>query len=561
MNNVVAGLFIIIVFTVLAAQDTASLQQAPKAEAVTAGKPNLYPIEQIPGPDTTKIPALDFKNTDIRDILRGIGMQYGINLFLEPDVSGNLSFYLTDITVKRAIDFIVKRGGFAYSVENGIVKVYKYTQPPPPAAKKPEATFRTHDGLVDIDAKDAALRDIAQKFVDSAGLNVVVDAKADREVTCHLKNLKPNKALKVLCEGNGIDMSQSDGVFYLSKPNWAEDKQEASSGQLKRLSLTVSKDKAISIEVNNAGLDQVIRSIVVQSGINVIVYENITGTVTAKFDSIGLEDVLRFLLQNTKFTFWKDRNIYFIGSREMSQQKTTLVIPLRHIMAEEENINKILPPNIAKEAIVKFDKEHNGVIVIGSFDVVAQAQEFIEKIDKPIPQVLIEALVVDFNLNKIKDFGLTMFTQTAKDSAGSWSNERYLPSVDLKPSLKRTQRILDEILNSLGIKQIIDLPSNFRSNIRALESAAIVKVHSTPQIATINGNAASITIGETRYYKLKKETQAPVVNNTSVIGTDERFEIIKFNTALQVTPWVMDDGYVMVKIHPEFNTVRPRMKS
>ena len=350
---------------------------------------------------------LDFKNTDIRDILRGIGMQYNINIFLEPDVTGSLSFYLTDMSVKKAIDFIVKRGNFAYTVENGIVKVFKYTQPPPPPPKKPEALFRVHDGLVDLDAKAVWLRDIAQNFVDSAGLNVVVDAKADKEVTCHLKNLKPDKAIKVLCEGNSLEASLSDGVYYVSKPAWGEDKTDAAaSGQLKRLSLTVSKSNTVSIEVNNAALDQVIRNIVVQSGINVVVYENITGTVTAKFDSIGLEDVLRFLLQNTKFTFWKDKNIYFIGSREMSQQKTTLVIPLRHIMADEEAINKVLPPNIAKEAIIKFDKEHNAIIVIGSFDVVAQAQEFIEKIDKPVPQVLIEALVVDFNLNKIKEYGL-----------------------------------------------------------------------------------------------------------------------------------------------------------
>jgi type II secretory pathway component GspD/PulD (secretin) len=524
---------------------------APRQMDTAGAKVNLYPLEQIPGPDSIKIPVLDFKNTDIRDILRAIGMQYNVNIFIEPDVTGSLSLYLTDIPVKRAIDFIVKRGSMAYMVENGIVKVYKYTAPPV-APKKPAIAFHLHDGLVDIDAKGAAMRDVAQMFVDSAGINVIVDSKIDKEATCHIKNLKPDKAIKVLCEGNGLEASVSDGIYYIAKPSWGEDKAEASS-QLKRLSLTVSKSKLISIEVNNAALDQVIRNIVTQSGINVIVYENITGTVSAKFDSIALDDVLRFLLQNTKYTFWKDKNIYFIGSREMSQQKTTIVIALRHIMADEAEFTKVLPPNISKDAVIKFDKEHNAVIIIGSSDVVAQAQEFIEKIDKPVPQVLIEALVVDFNLNKIKDYGLSLFTQGKKDSSSDWMSERFLPSLDLKPGKERTQRILNNILSGIGVKQILELPENFRSTIHALESANILKVHSTPQIATINGNAATITIGETRYYKLKKETQAPVFNSTSVIGTDERFEVIKFNTELQVTPWVMDEGYVMVKIHPEFN--------
>jgi type II secretory pathway component GspD/PulD (secretin) len=229
---------------------------------------------------------------------------------------------------------------------------------------------------------------------------------------------------------------------------------------------------------------------------------------------------------------------------------------LRNIMADETSISKILPPNISSNAVVKYDKEHNSLVVIGSFDVVAQAQAFLEKIDKPVPQVLIEALVIDFNLSKIRDYGFSLFTQGPGDSSGNWLSEKFVPEVDLKPGRNRIQRVLNDVLSSFGIDKIVKLPSNFRASIHALEDANIVKVHSTPQIATINGNEASITIGETRYYKLRKETQAPVLNNTAVIGTDERFEVIKFNTQLEVTPWVMDQGYVMVKIRPEFNIPR-----
>ena len=102
----------------------------------------------------------------------------------------------------------------------------------------------------------------------------------------------------------------------------------------------------------------------------------------------------------------------------------------------------------------------------------------------------------------------------------------------------------------------MSLPDNFRAQISALETADIVKVHSTPQIATINGNSVLITIGETRYYKLEKETVTPNDKSSTVIGKDQRFEVLKFNTVLEVTPWVMDEGYVMVKIRPEFNIPR-----
>lgn len=540
----------------LSAQEKADNSPKPAGSTVISDslQAGLYPIAKIPVPDSVRIPVLDFKNTDIRDVLRGLGIQYNVNIYLEPDVTGSVSLYLTDVSVKNAIDFVVKRNGYAYTVENGIIKVYKYKAPPPPPPPKPAMVFHYQNDVLDIDVKEISARELGRMFIDSAGINVMVDGNIDKQITAKLIKMKPDKAVKALFESNGLAVALSDGIYYVSAQTWGEEKGGTTT-QLKKLSLTVKEGK-VTVEVDNASLDQVVRSIVIQSGMNIVIYDRLTGEISAKLNSVQIDDALRFLLQNTKFTFWKEKEIYFVGSREMNQQKTTVIIPLRHIMADEANVTKILPPTISSNAVVKFNKEHNALIVIGSFDVVAQAQEFVEKIDKPVPQVLIEALVVDFNINKIRDYGLSLFTQGPGDTSGNWLSERFLPEIDLKPGRKRTERIFNSVFKSLGINQIVNLPQNFRAAIHALETADVVKVHSTPQIATINGNQATITIGETRYYKLQKETKAPVDNNTAVIGTDERFEVIKFNTQLDVTPWVMEEGYVMVKIRPEFNIPR-----
>ncbi|MBD3422075.1 MAG: hypothetical protein GF398_18335 [Chitinivibrionales bacterium] len=528
----------------------------PKAPDKEPG-PNLYPIEDIPLSDTVKAPVLDFKNTDIRDILRALGMQYGVNIYLEPDVQGKISLYLMDVPVKSAIDFICKRSKFAYKIDNGIVKVYKYEEPAPPPPPEPPVVFHYENGVLDIDIKDLTPHKLARLFSDSTQTNVVVEGQASKKITSRLTNLSPAKAIKVLYQSNGFDVSASDGVYYVSEQEWGgKDDGHSSTRRLKRLSITVSNDKIVTMEVDDASLDLAIRTIAVQSGINVIIYDKITGTITAKFSNQPIDHVFRFLLQNTKFTFWKDRDIYFIGSREMSEQKTTLVIGLKHIMADEGEFSKMLPPHISKSAVIKYDKEHNAIIIIGSFDVIAQAQEYIEKLDKPIPQVLIEALVVDFNINKIREFGISVFTQGKSDSSGNWDSESFLPELALKPGRQNTLRALKEVMQFLGINEVVKLPKNFRSTIRALETADVIKVHSTPQIATINGNAASITIGETRYYKLSKETRTATGTEDNIIGTDERFERIELNTRLEVTPWVMDEGYVMVKIRPEFKIPR-----
>ncbi len=523
---------------------------------LTINKPEFIPVA-----DSIKIPVLDFKNTDVRDILRAIGMQYNVNIFLETDVVGTLSLYLTNISVKNAIDFVVKRGNFSYMYEKGIVKVFKPTALPPPAAPKPSVVFHLHDGLLDIDAKGANAKDLAQMFVDSANINVVPDAKVDKQINVHVKGLKPDKALKVVFETNGFDVTVSDGLYYVSPQNWgatgADGKPTGTQDQ-RRLSVTISKTGRVSLEVNNAALDQLVRSIAMQSGINIIIYESISGTVTAKFDSVELDDVLRFLLQNTKYTFWKDKSIYFLGSREMSQQKTTVIITLKNIMADDDLANKLLPPNITKDAVVRIDKEHNSVIVIGSFDIVAQAQEFLAKVDQPVPQVLIEALVVDFNLSKTRQYGLQLFVADTVPKM----QDNYFPAVSTRVGQPTLQHALNEVLRYTHINDVVSLPANFMGMINALEQADIAKVHSTPQIATLNGNTASITIGETQYFKLTSDVVNPSSGASgTVISTSEHFEKYQFDNKLEVTPWVMADRYVTVKIKPEFNIPRTKDNS
>jgi type IV pilus assembly protein PilQ len=534
-----------------------SSQTTPDSTATSIETSGQTVQDSFPIPDSVKIPVIDFKNTDIRDALLGLGMQYNLNIFCEPSVTGAITLYLTNVRVRDAIDFIIKRNGYTYTIDNSIIKVFKYTAPAPPPPPPPRQTFRVENGKLNIDINNCNVRDLARMFSDSAGINVLIDGSVEKMISARLVNITPANAIKAVFESNGFQVSIQDGIYYVTS-QFSGDKSGAQSSQLKRLSITV-KDFKVTLEVDNASLDQVIRTVAIQSGINIVIYDKLTGDISAKLSDVVIDDAIRFLLQNTKFTFWKEKEIYFIGSREMNQQKTTVIIPLRHIMAEEAQISKLLPASITSGATVKYNSEHNAVIIIGSFDIAAEAKEFFEKIDKPIPQVLIEALVVDFNINKIRDFGLSLFTQAPGDSSGNWLSEQFLPDVDLKPGQQKTERILRNVLSSIGLdhaSQILDLPSNFKASIHALESADIVKVHSTPQIATINGNAASITIGETRYYKLQKETRAPTDNNNTLIGTDERFEVIKFNTQLQVTPWVMEDGYVMVKIRPEFNIPR-----
>jgi type II secretory pathway component GspD/PulD (secretin) len=516
---------------------------------------SLHPAELIPVSDTVKVPVLDFKNTDIRDVLRALGMQYGVNIFLEPSVTGQVSLYLSDVSVRHAIDFIAKQNGLTYTVENGIVRMAKYTAPPPPEVK-PTQVFHLSDGKLDIDIRDMPVQDVARMFVDTAGMNVVVEGAGDKRLTAKLSRITTDKAVKVVFETGGYEVATSDGIHYVSQKQWggqAGGAQGAQDATLKRLSITVDTSRNITMEIDNAGLDQAVRTIAIQCGINVIIYDQVTGSITAKLTEIPVDDVLRFLLQNTKFTFWKDRGIYFIGSREMSQQKTSVVVPLRHIMADEKQLTDMLPPHVTRNADIKYDKEHNAVVVIGSYDAIAQAQEYLEKIDKPVPQVLIEALVVDFNVTKTRKYGINLFRPGRADSLIGAARELYFPQYSAGIQNSRVQQVLNQVFGFMKRNSPVTLPANFMAQVTFLEDNGILRVNSTPQIATLNGNTASITIGQTQYYKLVKSADVSGTSTTTNrLEINEEIKSFPFNNKLEVTPWVMPDRFVTVKIRPHF---------
>ena len=106
--------------------------------------------------------------------------------------------------------------------------------------------------------------------------------------------------------------------------------------------------------------------------------------------------------------------------------------------------------------------------------------------------------------------------------------------------------------NLFGLGKIVRLPDDFFARIRALSVEGRASIRSRPQIATLNGHTASLTIGTTQYYLLRSQTpyQSP---STVLLQQSQRFEKIEANVVLDITPWVSASGEITADIRPEFS--------
>lgn len=551
-----------------------SWAQTPKKSAApVAAKPDTT-LKQpasppVPMADTARIPVLDFRNTDIRDVLRSIATRYEVNVWLAPEVKGEVSLHLVNLPVKEAITFIVQKYGFATRVENGVLQVIKPEVIAPVKIEAP-IVVKLEAGKVTVDATEAPVDRFIRTYGDSTRLNIVLDKALNGIISAHLRGLEPDKALRIVLESNGFDLDVSDGVYYVTKPGWSgapvpggsqatTPKPGAtpaatpmpgggSASNLKR-SAVVVKDTTVSLQVTGGSLNEIIKEISNQSNIDIFIYGQVDGQISARCKDLTIDEALRYLLQNTKYTFWKNQGIYFIGDKESAELNTSELISVNYLKAD--GVVDLLPKSISTAATIKVVKEQNALMVIGPYNVIAAAKDFVKQIDQPVAQILIEAVVIDFSVNKLRDYGVKFFTNILGDS--SRFQESFFPSVQARAGTATLQKGMQDIFDRMRINQIVSLPKDFMAQVSALERAGVAKVRSTPQVATLNGNQASISVGSTQYYLLKTNIYSPGTT-TGVISEKQEFQKIEANVSLTVTPWVTSSKEVTVQIKPEFNT-------
>ncbi|MCR8667500.1 general secretion pathway protein GspD [Aestuariibaculum sp. M13] len=306
----------------------------------------------------------------------------------------------------------------------------------------------------------------------------------------------------------------------------------------------------------------------------------------------------------TKFTFKKENNIYFFGTEDQLSVREVAIIPLLHRSIEilsdpsagsnrtvgrtyntqdrfsnsynntnsnnynsnsisnrnnRENINynsqnsfsnsntqveallNILPENIKDDLDIKIDQELNSFYVLGTATKVQRFKEFIKKIDKPIPVILIEVMLLEVNRNSTIEAGVSWgIGEESVETQGS-----IYPKTDLTLGAQTINKVLNGF-DGFGHVNLGKVVPNFFATIKAMESNGNIKIRSTPKLSTLNGHRATFSNGQTSYY---------AVTQRNIYGTDNpqtseitNYEPIDAELGLTIKPLVSGDGQVTLDI-------------
>ena len=508
--------------------------------------PHLFAKQPSPLPpgalDTLE--TINIKDADLRDIFRGIAQQYDLNIAVDNAIEQRATVRLTKLPVIEALEFLCEEHDLLLSRKGHIFRIYaaEPEAPPPPVIDVLMA-----DSLLSVDLQGEELDDVVRALMKASGENIMIRQGVRGPVKGALTGVPFDTGFRLLMENNGFSVRERDSIYRIDRLG-----TPAEDGSPARSFWVQVEDSLVTLDVAGAPISDLLRELAAQLEVNIVTYQAPEGQITARVNNLTLDATLNYLFKGTNITYRKEGDVYVVGSKQTSGIASMRLIRLDHIRADAAI--ELVPESMQEEALIQVVKEHNGLMVTGTNDVIVELEAFVEELDYPTPQILIEALVVDFTETDLFNLGI----EFGKDAemAGGFRDGNYSFNNDGLRANGDGPRLSDYLTpfgDMLGIRNIGRLPEDFYFKINALAKDGKANIRSRPQISTLNGHPASISIGTTQYYILETNTPLQSPSNYYLQET-QRFETIEANVRLEVVPWVSASGEVTAEIRPEFST-------
>jgi type II secretory pathway component GspD/PulD (secretin) len=224
--------------------------------------------------------SLNCKNSDVRDVLRGLGEQAGVNLIVDPSVSGTLTMTLSDVSFETALSVVCETAKLTYVKEGSVYRVVR---------KKHHIQFEQN--LLSVEAQQADLAVLLTEISRFTGINIIPHPGVNGQVSLLLHNLPPDKALAIIADASSCRLEVRENIYHFH-PSFTPASET--------FAVTYA-DGRLSVEARDADISALTRRITVETGIVLALDSGVAGKVNAAFNQLPVEDALRLLFESNGF--------------------------------------------------------------------------------------------------------------------------------------------------------------------------------------------------------------------------------------------------------------------
>lgn len=325
-------------------------------------------------------------------------------------------------------------------------------------------------------------------------------------------------------DGQGVLITiQSDRTIEKSTPGASDLKSVTQSAAA--FSDQISYDgHLLTIRTLKADIHSVLSGIAEKAGISVAVDDSVDRLVSLNLVNVEPSSAIQSIATAYGLALSKIDDIYMISEgvpTDLASYHLSATQSFRMQNTQAQTASGLLPNFLY--SYVKVNSEQNAVVVTAPSQMLAKISEDLTKVDVPSPQILIEAIAVEFTDTKNLNLGLQLGDVGDHGQFG-----------------------LDSPSGAITYNTIGKLPANFEATLSALELQGKARVRARPQMAAVNGRTANIFIGTQRFI----QTQS---NNFG--QTQTRIQPVDVGVKLAVTPLTGGNGEITCEISPEVSNI------
>jgi len=498
-------------------------------------------------------------NVSIQEFVRAVANLSGLNINVATDLDFVVINNFTKVRVADLLIFLCKQYKLEITSVGNIVDLYR-----PQVAQRPLkgiVDYKQADDLLSIDFQNIPLGIVTRQITLETGKNVInqPDTK-DRLINIYLQNLPFKSAMENLVKANNLEVEANDDGSYFIKDvlpkqpvNQAQQSYDSygttrnQSRQTSRvnkagnndsydLNIVKTSGSRISVNAVDAPIFEVIKDASKQCGVNYFISTELKDNITLSLQNVEYDDLLKGMFTGKDITFVKDGSTYIIGDRKLNDFKVSRIIKFNY--RPVDSLLVVIPKEFTQDISLKEFPDLNSILASGSNERIRVFEDFCNQIDKSVPVIMIEVIIVDIQSTTTLETGLNAgFGQAPATTKGT-----VLSGVDLQLSTKA----INSLIEGVGLANLGKVSNNFYLNIKALESLGALKVRSTPILSTLNGHEAKINIGETEYYLVKQSNV--VAGQTQVVTETTNYSNVEAKLEVVIKPFVSGDDQITLNV-------------
>ncbi len=490
---------------------------------------------------------LSFNNIPMQELVRTLCNITGINITIDQKVDYPVNANFDNVKVQDVLNFLAEKYHLIITCYGKIIHIQPYIE-----KKERLVIEQTEDTLLNYDICKIRADLFFRKLTDISGYNFVLSPETNNLfINGYGQHLSLDNTLLQVAATNKLSIRKLNPVLFSVSPqiNNAADTllNPGGKGKNKNLVLEIT-DGLINADIRDASYLDIITELSEQADYSAQLLCPINGKTSIHTEHTTIRDFLNMLFYGSEYTYKLKENILFIGSRKMSEIKSFELIKLNN--RRVDSLMYLIPKEMKQGLVIKEFPEQNSMIVWGDADMIFCFRKNIEKMDVMVPVILINVIIVDAE----KKFDLETGIEAGLGTKATETSGTINPGLDYTMSATS----VNNMLGTIGLTNLGKVTPNFYMKLKAMETDGIIDIRSTPQLATLNGHSATMSIGQTEYYKEASSnywgTQTPNIE------TQYHYKPVEAKLGITIKPIVAGNGEVILSINVEQSTFSDRIE-